>query len=255
MRTFVLTVLLTASTVNLFLSAQQQPAEDAQREKDLSARVGALVERLNYRDDDPTDKDRYYDQLDNVTRELQERVDDYIRGVITTKDDSSRIEAKLNDLLRRHPDPSYGDGPLARKAELRAGKYLLLAYTVVRPPHHDVATIRGYVETPDGYKRTATTGEDFDGFNMFKKELRSPLLGEIWLMAWGESHTGNGKIVRFRLYAFDGEVFRTLWSPEEMFNAELRFTDSGFTIDHYHRPRSVHDEYLLTTSGPLKVTP
>ena len=255
MRTFVLTALLTAATLNVLLSAQQQQPEAEQREQDLSARVGALVERLNYRDDDPAEKDRYYDQLDSLTRELHERVDDYVAGVVTAKDDSSRIEVKLNSLLRRQPNPSYGDGPLARKADLRAGKSLLLAFTVVRPPHHDIGTIRGYVETPDGYKRTATTGDDFDGFNVFKKELRSPLLGELWLMAWGQAHTGNGKIVRFRLYAFDGHAFRTLWSPEEMFNAEVRFTDSGFTIDHYRRPLSVHDEYLLTTNGPLKITP
>jgi hypothetical protein len=99
------------------------------------------------------------------------------------------------------------------------------------------------------------TGDDFNGYNMLKKELRSPLLGEIWLMAWGQGHTANGQIVRFRMYAFDGDAFRTLWSPEDMLDAEVRFTDSGFTIDHYRRPRAVHDEYLLTPDGPLKTTP
>ena len=254
MRATVLTALVTFSALNLSVFGQQQ-SDATEREQDISARVGALVDRLNYRDDDPADRNRYYDQLETVTRELRERVDDYLAGVIKPSDESPQITARLNRLLRRQPNPNYGDAPFATKADLRAGKSLLLAYTIVRPPHHDVATIRGYVETADGYRLAAVTGDDFDGYHMFKRELRSPLLGEAWLMAWGQSLTGNGKIVRFRLYAFDGESFRTLWSPDDMFNAEIRFTDAGFSIDHDRRPLEIHDEYSLTPNGPLKTLP
>jgi hypothetical protein len=253
MRTITVSALAIVS-LSMFVSAQPQ-SEAAQREQQLSARVGSLIDRLNYRDEDRADKDRYYDELDDVTRQINQGVDEYVRGVLTATDSTEQIEARLVKLLRRQPNPLYGDGVLARKADLRGGKSLLLAYTVVRPPHHDRATIRGYMETADGYQLRAQAGDDFDGFNMFKRELRSPLLGEIWLMAWGQSHTGNGKIVRFRMYAFDGDTFRTIWSPDDMFDAEVRFTDTGFAVDHYRRPLQIHDEYSLTPNGPLKTLP
>jgi hypothetical protein len=131
MRNIVLTTLLTFLALSLFVSAQQ-PSDAAAREQEISARIGALVDRLNYRDDDQADKDRYYDELDNVTRELQAWVDDYVRRAIPGSTSSPQIEAILNRLLRRQPNPLYGNGPLALKADLRAGKSLLLGYTVVR---------------------------------------------------------------------------------------------------------------------------
>ena len=71
---------------------------------------------------------------------------------------------------------------------------------------------------------------------MFKAELRSPVPGEFWLLAWGQAQTFNGKKVRCRVYAFDGEAFRTMWSPEDVFDATIEVTDPGFTVEHVTRP-------------------
>ena len=73
-------------------------------------------------------------------------------------------------------------------------------------------------------------------------------------MAWGQAHTFNGRKIRFRVYGFDGVAFRTIWSPEDILNATIRFTDSGFAIDHYVplERRDIHDEYTITPAGPVQ---
>ena len=142
---------------------------------------------------------------------------------------------------------------------------MAVAYTVVRGPHHDWSTIRGYHWDADRFQLVATTGDDFgkynatgefEGYSMFKAVLPSPLKNELWLLAWGQAHTFNGKRVRVRVYAFDGEKFTTAWKPEDVFNADVHVTGSGFVIDHELLTatayQKMHDVYVLTADGPIK---
>jgi hypothetical protein len=233
----------------------QGPRNVDQLQREAAARVNALSDRLRYRADDPADQRRYYSEVEDLTARLQREVDRYIQGAVSAGDDSERVQARLRSLLAAHkPYPESGDLAFARTGNLRSGPALLVAYTIVRPPHLDSATIRGYRTAPDGLELVATEGSDFDGYGMFKKQLPSPVPGEIWLFAWGRAHTFNGTRIRFRLYAFDGEHFRTLWSPDDMFNATVSFGDSGFAIDHYvpKAPFDLHDEYVLSPDGPVK---
>ena len=57
-----------------------------------------------------------------------------------------------------------------------------------------------------------------------------------------------------RVYSFDGQTFRKLWTPEDVFGPTLRLTDTSFVIDHEIRapPWILHDEYALTVNGPVK---
>ena len=233
----------------------QPPQNVEQYQREATARVTALSERLHYRDDDPADQRRFYSELKDLTDRLRRVVDSYIHAAVSTTEDSERVQTRLRTLLTAHrPQPDFGDLAFARAGNLRGGQALLVAYTIVRPPHHDSATIRGYRAASDGFELVATAGGEFDGYGMFEKQLQAQVPGEIWLFAWGRAHTFNGTKIRFRLYAFDGEHFRTLWSPEDMFNATVSFRDSGFAIDHHvsTAPFDLHDEYLLTPDGPVK---
>jgi hypothetical protein len=247
-------VLLAAITIPIVALAQP-PQNVEQYEREATARVKALSERLRFREDDPADQRRYYSELKDLTDRLRREVDGYIHAAVSTAEDSERVRAQLRSLLTAHrPNPDYGDLAFARAGNLRSGQALVVAYTIVRRPHHDSATIRGYRAASNGFELVATAGDEFDGYGMFKKEIPSPVPGEIWLFAWGRAHTFNGSKVRFRLYGFDGERFRTLWSPEDMFNATVSFRDSGFAIDHHvsKAPFDLHDEYVLTQDGPVK---
>jgi hypothetical protein len=233
--------------------AQQQTTPVQQRDREIKAQVATLLARLQYSDADRADKDRYYDELEAVTQSVRDQIDKYVQTVVDPRETAQQIQDQLRALLPRAPNPQYGDPPFALVADLPTSRSLLVAYTIVRPPHHDSATVRGYRRTLNQFELVAVIPpQDFDGFSMFKRELRSPLAGDLWIMAWGQAEGANGKIVRFRVYAFDGQTFRTVWSPEEMFNANVRFTETGFVIDHYRRPYDIHDEYLLTANGPIK---
>ena len=109
--------------------------------------------------------------------------------------------------------------------------------------------------TGDDFGKYNATGE-FEGYSMFKAVLPSPLKNELWLLAWGQAHTFNGKRVRVRVYAFDGEKFTTAWKPEDVFNADVHVTGSGFVIDHELLTatayQKMHDVYVLTADGPIK---
>jgi len=198
----------------------------------------------------PSDAD-----LVKVTGRVHAELDDYVATAFKATDDPNAIQARLRNVLADHrPNPEYGDLPLARVAKLGGIQSLIVAYTLVRGPHDDIATIRGYRWNLDRFELASTTGDEFLGYDMFESILRSPNSNEFWLIAWGQAHTFNGKKVRFRIYSFDGNAFRTVWSPEDVFNASLHVTDSGFVIDSEvpHSPYEIHDNYLLSLNGPVK---
>jgi hypothetical protein len=250
---FVLVALFAGSAS---VAAQRSSEQGQAIDRAASERVAALTARLKYRADDRADQDRYYDELDAVTRELRQAVDGYIERVAGAAKRSEEMEQRLRKLLALHrPNPEYGDLAIARFANLRAGRGLLVAYTLVRPPHHDTATIRGYRQATDGFRLVAATGEDFDGYNMFKRQLPAPIDGETWLLAWGQAHTFNGSLVRLRLYSFDGEAFTTRWRPADLLSATVSFTPRGFVVDHQVRqpPYSLRQEYALSAAGPVRI--
>ncbi|MGH9386616.1 MAG: hypothetical protein ACRD2N_20280 [Vicinamibacterales bacterium] len=227
----------------------------SERDHDEAARITRLSSGLFFRGDE-ADAGRRLAEMDWLTDRLQREVDRYIQTTFTVAHDPDGIQRRLRTLLGAHaPNPEFGDLPFTRLAGLRFGSSLIVAYTLVRGPHHNLATIRGYRATREGFELVATTGDDFEGYGMFKAELQSPIDDEFWLMAWGQAHTFDGRRVRFRIYAFDGEAFKTMWSPEDLFDAEdPHITGLIFSIDHRVRqPRyDIHDEYLLTASGPIK---
>jgi hypothetical protein len=246
-------VLLLVAVMAMNGSAQRPQAAD-EYDRDVAGRIAALSERLRFKEDDPESAHRYI-EFEPLTERIRREVDGYIHSALNATEGSQGIQARLRTVLAAHtPNPEYGDLPFARVIDIRGGRSLIVAYTIVRGFHNDSATIRGYRWDVDRFELVGTTDSDFDGYNMFKTELPSPRRDEFWLLAWGQAHTFNGKKVRFRVYAFDGQGFRTVWSPDDLFNATPHVTESGFTIDHEVRylPYEIHDEYTLTQSGPIK---
>jgi hypothetical protein len=235
------------------LGAAQTPEPQDQYDRHAAERVNELSRPLRV---GSGAGDQIRRQRDAVTERIREELDRYLSNGVAPNEASGQIQARLRKVLVDHkPNLEYSDAPFARAVDLRAGKSLIVAYTIVRPPHHDSATIRAYRASLGHFQLVSTTGSDFDGYGMFKIELRSPLAGEFWILAWGQAHTFNGRKVRFRVYAFEGEQFRTVWSPDDMFGATVRATQFGFSIDHNVEapPYEVHDEYGLTPEGRIKL--
>jgi hypothetical protein len=248
-------------TAALILSAAvglsaQQTRTLAAIDREAAAQITALSAPLHYEGTEPNAASRRDEQIATLTDSVRRAVDQYIESRLRAAEGSDELQARLQIVLADHkPNPEYADLPLARVATLRSGPGLVVAYTLVRGPHNDAATVRGYRWNVDRFELAATAGEDFDGYNMFKAELRSPVPGELWLLAWGQAQTFNGKRVRFRIYAFDGQGFRTMWAPDDMFNASIRISVAGFAIDHEipSTPNSIHDEYRVAANGPVKI--
>jgi len=170
---------------------------------------------------------------------------------------SGEVEARLRRVLSEHViEPAFGDPPFARVKELLLGRSLVAAYTIIRPPHHHIATVRGYRESADGkFQLVATAADDFEDFYMFKAELAPPFAGELWLLTWGQARTFNGSKFRIRVISFDGASFRTVWSPEDIYNVNVRLEDPGFVITHIPPGESwpLEEAYALASTGPVKV--
>jgi hypothetical protein len=52
----------------------------------------------------------------------------------------------------------------------------------------------------------------------------------------GSGTSANAPIMRFRVNSFDGATFKTVWSPEDFFDAKVTVTDRDFLIEHRLQP-------------------
>src|SRR4051812_24915573 len=246
--------LIFASTLAVASALGQSAQSVASVDRAAHDRIAALDSSFRFGSDD-ADASLRYDQLDAATNQLVRIVDDYTSSTFTVDDSSERIQERVRNVLGMHrPNPEYGDLPRAKAVPLTQGYALVTAFTVVRGPHNDIPFIRGYQWDDHQFRLAAAAGEDLSDYNMFTRELPSPVSGEYWLLAWGLRHTFNGQLVRFRVYSFDGKAFRTLWSPDDMLSARVQHTADGFVITH-EEPRytDVSDHYRLTGAGPVKV--
>ena len=240
-------------------SAQSAQRTVEQLERETAGQIAALRGGLDRLDSDYgqslTDT-QWADERERLTSETRTAVNNFIESSIRPSEEVEAIQARLRSVLAAHV-PDREDLPTARTADLRFGRSLVVVYTVVRWPHFDSGLISGYKEDAGRFQLQATAGSDFDDYTMSTLEVPSPFKDELWLLAKGQRHTFNGRLIRFRLYGFDGEGFRTIWSPDDMLSATVRTTPEGFAITHEIRqPRSrymVTEEYTLTLNGVVRI--
>jgi hypothetical protein len=246
-------LLLVLATLTLSSAIPQETPE--QLGQQVRRRIAEITKSFPGKDADKEVYLRYVAGRDSATLRIQSEIDAYIRMAFDPAQASSQtLERNIRAALADHkPNEAYGDLALARVGNLTRGRSLVVAYTIVKPPHHDLPTIRGYRAAEGRFELVAMARPDFTTFNMFKTEIRSPIDGEIWLLAWGQEHTANGRYIRLRLFAFDGARFRTMWSPDILFNADVKVVDQGFVIEHipFRKGYKTRDEYALTPAGPV----
>ena len=98
--------------------------------------------------------------------------------------------------------------------------------------------------------------------------LATPVSGEFWFAAWAQVVEQSPPIVAFRVYAFDGKTFRTVWAAkdfmaESVLTKAIDVTSNGFVLNRLFDPTGhaahspgivIHEQYALTPNGPQKVT-
>ena len=238
MRTSIFVAVLLALFAVTNDSAQSPQLPGDVDDRAAEKRVEETSRRLKYDDRDPADTERYYAELDTNTQELRNQIDLFV-GHLPVTQSTAQLQTRLRTVLASHaPDSDSGDLPFARLLDVRFGRSLVIAYMLVRPPHHNIGTIRGYRIRSGRFELADTTGADFERYGMFE----------------GQEHTFNGRLIRFRVYSFDGLRFKTIWAPEDIVSADVHLSNDGFVIDHDVRypPYGIHDEYAVTANGVVK---
>jgi hypothetical protein len=248
-------ILIPSILVAVAVAAQSPASMDAERDRAEQNKIAALCKDLLFDVDDPSEVARRSAALDSATKTVHQEIDRYVSMEFRAEHGSERSQARLRGLLSAHvPNAEYSDEPFVRVAQLRGGLSLVAAYTLVRGHHHDISTIRGFRMDGTRLRVVATAGGEFKGYGMFKAQIPSPIGGELWFLAWGQDLTFNGKKVRFRLYAFDGETFRTVWQPDDMYDATMTPTQNGFVVSHTMpgTREPLDDLFVITADGPVR---
>lgn len=231
-----------------------------------AAQISALSGQLRFHD--AAGEKRYRQVRDSITAQIDTSIDEYVAQKIDpSRTDSNAIGADLGELLGAQTyAPEYSGPPYAHIAELANGRSLVVGYMLVRggeAVNDSAVSIRGYRAHEGSLTLEDVTGRDLYGYGLFTHELVSPIPGELWLLAWGPLSGYNENRTRLRVYAFDGNKFRTVWSPPDALNVTVNFTSSGFSVNHLDEyryrtvlqpPYYVRDDYISVPDGVRQIS-
>jgi hypothetical protein len=130
---------------------------------------------------------------------------------------------------------------------------LVVVYALYKGHVNDSSVaIRAYNETTNGLRLADVAGDDMNGYGgLSVAELHSPV-GKLSLLLSGVLMGANGHNNRMRIYAYDGERFRHLWMPENVWGTfDITVTNNGFAVegDYYRDVRKRRDRYFVDEGG------
>jgi hypothetical protein len=114
----------------------------------------------------------------------------------------------------------------------------MLSKAGIMGPGGTSVALRMNVERKGHLVLSDATGSDLDGYGQMSViELRSPAPRETWFLLTGKLTGANGPNTRMRIYAYDGQRFRTVWMPENAWgDFAIVLRDDGFTVKgNYYR--------------------
>jgi hypothetical protein len=248
----------TAIIAVLSLSAIAQPMpQPAPADRDLKIRIDSLEKQLQGSSRRDLSDDQWDEQLRDAATAIRADVISFIETQVGLTDDAPAIEGRLRAALKdQERIDGDSDEATARVAPLRNGRSLVIAYTIPRPLHEDTAEVYGFRADGGRYRLAARTGlTDFDHYSLSTRQVPSPFPGVMYILAFGQAVMANGAFIKFRLYAFDGATFMTLWEPKDLEGAKVSVTPRGFDITHIDRTLAgyVTDRYETTLNGVVKI--
>ena len=250
------------------LLASQMPAQAPPSTDEMQAAKAKVDALLKQRPAfDAKNEARYR----NVRAEWVKAVEDSIDNYLTTALDADHAApsdvrtalASLGSLDLMGPD--LVGPPLGLVTTINGVRYVVAAYLLYRDGvMWDNTSVRvcAYRDVNGRLEVADSTGADLDGYGLFSAEVPAPSSGEVWILTWGNLGGYNGRMIRFRLFAFNGQSFRTIWSPTDMREATIAITPSGFTIHRFDDerylasprilPYYLGEDYVLLPDGPHK---
>lgn len=228
---------------------------------DHTVRVKTLSQQLLWHDESGM---KQYDSVkDTVTERLLSEVDGFIsdsfNADLATTD---QVRAGLRVLLN-HKKSDLLHNQVFR-VTLPSGDFLIVGIEIQRGGlaiAEDSIVFRAYKGINGRFVYTASTG------NLNNSALVSlhaaplptpPVAGEFWFVAWADVPPRSPYTIAMRLYAFDGEKFRTVWEPKDIIALSI---DDAVQVNHdgtlvisqmptFKSSTIVHTQYDVTENGP-----
>jgi hypothetical protein len=117
-----------------------------QRDRAVAAKIAALSARLH---EEPENEER-----DELAAAIRQEVATFVESDLSPSDPSELLQQRLRTLLRSQvPDFDSSDPPNVRVGNLRHGRSVIVAYSIVRPPHHDAATLTAFTDRGGRFAR------------------------------------------------------------------------------------------------------
>jgi hypothetical protein len=239
-----------------------------------AAAVAKLSKQLLWHDE-ATQK-QYLAVRDQVTQQTLHEIDSFIsdsyQPATATAD---AVKAGLDGLLGYKSRDALKN--VSFLVNLPGGRFLITGIELRRGGGNfaeDAISFRAYGQSGGKFVLVAHI-EDFhssDAGNPFVYSFyceplpAPPVIGEFWFLALAAANIQAPPMIAMRLYAFDGEKFRAVWSPQDIMcegpKSAVRFTSSGFVVNTLFDPTgmaphsptvAVHTQYTLSSDGPHEV--
>jgi hypothetical protein len=237
-----------------------------------SDRISQMLKQLRWKDGD---RDRYLATKDVVTSQVFAEVDGFIADSIEPNMTVNQITAALDKLLNRQPGSVLKS--VALTANLPSGLFLIVGVELERGGgaiDEGAISFRAY-QNQGGKFVLVTATDDLRNGNLadpflccvYAKSLPSlPVTGEFWFLAWARANVQSPPTIALRLFTFDGQQFRTLWSPSDVLtwdlNNAVQIHPPGFIVNRAfdssggapHSPDVIiHEQYALSANGPVEI--
>ena len=194
--------------------------------------------------------------MNGLAARIHREVDDFIAQAVTPVHlNREFVESRLRVVLA-----AASSEPPAVVITEENGPRLAIAYSLFKAgimgEGGTSVSLRMYVERKGHLVVSDATGSDMDGYAQISvTELHSPAPREAWFLLSGRLTGANGPNTRMCIYAYDGQRFRTVWRPENVWgDFTIVLGDGGFTVKGtYYRGGARDERYAITPTGVYRL--
>lgn len=198
-------------------------------------------------------KGTIFDGMENVTLQIYEVVDDFVRRAGIT--DQETLQTALAGVLHG----AASESPIVVTKTENTACHTSIAFELPRKtelmigPGSTAFTLRCYRNIRGELVLVDAVGKDMDGYSSVQLfQFPKPPEDEDWFLVTGRLSGANGPNTRSRIYRLTGGTFQTVWAPANIW-ADLQFTVTeigfSFTGPLYRENATLRETYSISDHG------
>lgn len=157
---------------------------------------------------------------EEATTKLRELTVERIKEALLRSDDPDSVRQAIRDTQGKFVlDAELTNTPFAEEFRHFSAPGLAVAFVVLRGGiaiPDTLPVLQFHAKTAGEWKLKAEADADFHGCSFFVSSLDSPVAGQSWWLAWGQTIGDTGARRKVRLFSFDGENVKTLWMRDNL---------------------------------------